>query len=83
MSQSIPSITIPPSLGNLANNHARGPGFAGINCGGLGFDRGCEAAEIQHTGLIPIQNRFLGIHTEHETEFAFSFKNSEVCSNVW
>ena len=22
-----------------------------------------------------------GIHTEHDTEFAFSFKNSEVCSN--
>ena len=39
-------------------------------------------AKSQHTELIRTQNRFFGIHTEYETEFAFSFKNSEVCSNV-
>ena len=36
--------------------------------------------KLQLAGLIPTQNRFFGIHTEYETEFAFSFKNGEVCS---
>ena len=60
-----------------------GPGFAPMNCpGGLEFDKGWEVPTIQHAGLIPTQNGFFGIRMEYETEFAFSFKNSEVCSNV-
>ena len=50
--------------------------------GGTGFDRGWEVAKIRHTGQIPNQNRFFGIHTEYETEFAFSFKDCKVFSNV-
>ena len=49
---------------------------------GMGFDNDWEVAKIQHEGLIPTQNHFFSIHAEYETEFAFSFKNSEVCSNV-
>ena len=50
---------------------------------GPGFDKGWEVAKIHHTGLIPeSQNRFFGIDTEYETEFAFSFKNREACSYV-
>ena len=74
MSQSIPSVTTPPpppvTRGYLTKNHALGPGFAHINCPGEpGFDRSWEAAKIQHTGLIPTQNRFFSIHIQHETEF--------------
>ena len=43
---------------------------------------GWGVAKIQHAELIPTQNHFSGIHTEYETEFAFSFEKSEVCSNV-
>ena len=68
--------------GHLTKNHAQGSGFANKLSWGPGFDRGWEIAKIQHTGLIPTQNRFFGIYTECETEFAFSFKNSEVCRNV-
>ena len=60
----------------------RGAGFTYTNSGAQGSDRGWEVAKIQQTGLILTQNRFFGIHTECETEFAFSFKNSEVCSNA-
>ena len=41
-----------------------------------------EVAKIQHMGLIPSRNHFFSIHTDNETEFAFSFKNSEVCGNA-
>ena len=50
-------------------------GFVHINC-----PRDLEVAKIQCMELIPTQNRFFSIHTEYETEVAFSFKNSEVCS---
>ena len=62
----------------------RGPVFAQTNYsgGGAGSDRGWEVAKIQHMGLIATQNQFFGIHTEYGTEFAFSFKDSEMCSNV-
>ena len=60
-----------------------GAGFAHINCPrGPGFDRGWEVAKIQHTGLIPTQNRFFGIHIYMKQNFLFNFQNSEVCSNV-
>ena len=36
--------------------------------------------KIQHMGLIPTKKCFFVIHTEYETEFVFSFKNSEVDS---
>ena len=38
--------------------------------------QGWEVAKIQHTGFIPTLNRFFGVHTEYETEFAFSFNPS-------
>ena len=86
MSQSIPSVTTSPpgqSRGILPKNHAGERGIGHINRPGAGFDRGWEVAKIsQHTGLIPTQNHFFGIHAEYESEFAFSFKNSEVYSNV-
>ena len=60
-----------------------GLGFSHTNCPREPrFDRGWEFAKIQYRGLIPTQNCFFGIHTEYGTEFAFSFKNSEVCSDV-
>ena len=75
MSQSIPSVTILfRETGHLTKNYARGPGFAHTNCpGGAEFDRGWEVGKIQHTGLIPTQNRFFRIHTKYETELALSF----------
>ena len=42
-----------------------------------------RAGKLQNStyGADSYSNRFFGIHTEYETEFAFSFKNSEVCGN--
>ena len=73
MNQSIPSVTTPSSLRatpeQLTKIHAH------INCPG---GRGWEVAKFKHTGMFSTQHRFFCIHTEHETDFAFSFKNSEV-----
>ena len=80
------SHLIPPPPGNpgaFDQNHARRARICPHKLSqGAGIDKGCEVTKIQHAGLISTQNPFFGIHTEYETEFAFSFKNSEVCSNV-
>ena len=87
MPQSIPSVTISPlrvTPGHLTKVMPGGPGFAHTNRpGGQNLTGAGNLQKIrQHMGLIPTQNRFFGIHTEYETEFAFSFKKSEVGSNV-
>ena len=78
MSQSILSVTIPSGNPGAFNQKSCPGGRAlptQIVLGGGGvFDRGWEVAKIQNTGLIPTQNSFFGIHTENETEFAFSPK---------
>ena len=67
MSQSIPSITIPPpqqpwNPGTFdLNSSLRGQALlTQIALGGgrgAGFDKGWEVTKILHSGLIPIQNR--------------------------
>ena len=49
-----------------------GPVFAHTNCpGSRDLTRAGKLQKFnQHTGLIPTQNRFFGMHTVYETEFS-------------
>ena len=72
-----------PGAFDLTKKHVREAGICPHKLSrGSGFHKGWEVARIQHTGLIPTQNRIFSINTEYEAEFAFRFKNREVCITV-
>ena len=69
------ALTSPGTRGHLTKNHARG----GRGICPHKMSRGQDLTGAGKFQKFNIQG-FFGIHTEYETEFAFSFKNSEVSS---
>ena len=84
--QALPSpfpFPSPTTLGRLTRNIPGGRSLSTQNVPwGPEFDSGGKLQKFNIRGGFLLKIAFSVSIQKHETEFAFSFKNSEICSNV-